>query len=205
MQSLKYRGVLLLLCSLMILSFQNCSKIGNNAVVFEGESLGLSDELLIPGGDPVSVSEPAPNPADGKDKTPEMPVTSESEIAEVVALCRDAEKASGFRDSQVIQAVQESLDSIVNLVSSLNSVHSRLVLRAAGAQSTVGDAQGVHSDLVLCGFSKISSIRATQSRIFVVGGSVGSAHLVHSSMILINAQVKDHGGVQSVIRTYSLQ
>lgn len=203
MQSLKYRGFLLLLCSLMILSFQNCSKIGNNAVVFEGESLGLSDDLYIPG-EQVGAAEP-PGSADGKDKSPETPVTSESEIAEVVALCRAGEKASGFRESQVIQVVQESLDSIVNTVSSLNSVHSRVVLRAAGAQSSVGDVQGVHSDLVLCGFSKTSSIRATQSRIFVVGGSIGSAHLVHSSMILINAKVKDHGGVESVIRTYSLQ
>lgn len=228
MQSLMSRWAVVFWCGLMVVSFQNCSKIGHNGVAFQSESLGLASEVpvAVPGqveivddgeGDGQSPSNPGGNGKENPGKDGEVaseeqapseeprPEITDKEISEIVALCNDIEEASGFNESQSIRVVHDSFDSIVNKVSSFSSVHSRVVLRAAGAESKVDDSQLVHSDLVLCGFSNLGSIRSTASRIFVVGGTVQDAHLVHSSMVLINAKMNDYRGVKSVIKRYSLQ
>lgn len=219
MQSLMSRWALVFWSDLLVVSFQNCSKIGHNGVAFEGETLALASEVQVTAPEQVSVVDEGDGQApgnppgkegsgqDGKESESEgqRPEVNDDEIASVVALCRDMEEASGFSESQSIRVVHDSFDSLVNKVSSFSAVHSRVVLRASGAQSKVDDSQLVHSDLVLCGFADVGSIRATASRIFVVGGTVQEAHLFQSSMILINAKLNDYRGVKSIIKRYSLQ
>lgn len=203
MQLLKGRWMLMVASGLMVVSFQNCAKIGHNAVEFQGESLDLPSEVVMPSEQLVVDSDNAQPGAGTGAPDKEPPAVSGGEIAEIVALCQDSERASGYNESQTMHLVQEKLDSIVGNVSSLSLVHSRVVLRAAGEAAAIDDAQLVHSDLVLCGFSKIRKIRSTQSRIFVVGGSVQDAVLVQSSLFLINAELKNHSGVSSTVKKIS--
>lgn len=210
MQSLVKRSTLVLGGLLLVISFQNCSKIGNSGVAFSGpDSLELaSEEQVAPqGADLPALPDQAaagdlPKGPSSPDKSADEEVTDE-EVAKIIALCKDSDQAAGFDESQSIRVVQESFDTIVNKVASVQAVQSRLVLRASDAQSKIDDAQIVQTQLVLCGFADIGSLRSTKGRIFMVGGSIQSAQLVQSTLVLIDANVKDHRGVKSSIKRYS--
>lgn len=239
MQFLTSRWALVVWSGVLVVSFQNCSKIGHNGLIFKGESLTQTSETIIPAeqqledidgqstssGGEVGQADPGKNPeseathdpavpeapvvggqaSDGKSCKKEYPVVTDSDITAAVAACRESDQTVGFSASQQIRVVHEEFDSLVDNLSSLSAIHSQMILRASSETSAVAQAKLVQSDLVLCGFSKIGTIRSTHGRIFVVGGTVHDADLVQSSMILINAELKNHHGVKSIIKRYSLK
>ncbi len=225
MKSLMLKLGILAGATVLMVAFQNCSKIGTNGIAIEENSLSLDQVEIVDQPDVVvdlpdeeepaaPVKDPVKEPGkEGGGETDDVEAeddggckdVKDDEVAKAVAMCSNEGKTQGFVSDQEIKVVHGKADYNVDQVAKLSGVHSTVVLRAASADSKIVEARNVQGLVVLCGFAEVEGLDSVQGKVIVVGGRVREAKLVQSTLVLVNASLQSHTGVKSRVKTYSVK
>ncbi|MGZ3771480.1 MAG: hypothetical protein ACXVCR_08505 [Bdellovibrio sp.] len=207
----------ILFLPMLLFNFQNCSKIGTSGIAVEDKSLTpVSVQTLPPNGtaSPPQVTTPPDNENQNSNQdheTPDIsdpnepaPEIADSDVVEAIKVCKK-NYTSNAAENLSVKFNHENLSLAAKSVSSIKGNHGNVLIDAAKDNAAVGTVFINHSTLILCNFSHIMQIKGPHNKIVVMGGSIDSAFLIHSTLSLVNASVSNVTGSHSIVKTYTLK